>query len=764
MEQTFEPMPDIPMDKSFTLEQLTGRFQNVRDGLPELPKNSKDQYVRLGIDNKDLRQILVIVSQDNSRVGVLDFGGARETDFEGWHKWSSRDAGRTALGTEIEAGYGNGGKAFMVRGSERESFMCGLADGKLTKMGFKNDDPSLRYKPGWYRDGENGLVRSLPAIDPRVELNKNLEHFGVSINDLPPSIQNAFNARKSFTFVVVDGVKEWVNSGKRDAAVRRLPYDLMSHPQMALTVDTCSVWVLRGSSLLFPGPLKLEPLDPLLGFETPVRITVPDSLVDPQSDDAVTTGPKGDKFLELKTSGKNLRLGGNRPLNVIRIRNSRNVVGNWSIAELVPMATSGFIYGTLKLPALEGQHLAGAERQSLADTPLTRGVREWVEENVRDLATKIQRAQMAREKEEDRDVTNDALRRIREIMRKFLDVEPAGTGRNEYGSIVHEIVLEQGKDELIVPVGTTVPLVFKCYERDKDRRLPVLKARVHLVADPLGVVSFNGFGSIRAERAGVCTAHLEKLDGTVRSNQIYIRAVEVANADLTGPPGLLKQGEIVQLGIRAEATDGSPVQGAVWEFSVDELDLGRVGRTGVFSAGRVEGPAIVQVKYGQTDEAISQAKVVVGPEKVERQPPNRGDIPLLLLCGTTAPGREDLPEGQRTHPPGAEYPTIIDFDPQWENVVWLNLQSPEAHKVRQSKGGTSGATKITAKVVYQFLALKCFEVLRRLKVRQLYEDQQVTANEFLRAMSEVETGAAGFLDATYKLVDNLMDDSDDLGG
>src|SRR5439155_861272 len=144
------------MDKSFTLEQLTSRFQSVRDGVPELVKNSKDHYSRLGILDKSQRQIVVLISLDNRRLGVLDFGGATEKDFEGWREWSSRWAGRAELGSDIEAGYGNGGKSFMVRGSLRESYMVGYSAGHVTKMGFQNDDSSLRFRPGWYAD-ERGV-------------------------------------------------------------------------------------------------------------------------------------------------------------------------------------------------------------------------------------------------------------------------------------------------------------------------------------------------------------------------------------------------------------------------------------------------------------------------------------------------------------------------------------------------------------------------------------------------------------------------------
>ena len=755
MASTFEPLAEIPMDKSFTLEQLTGRFQSVRDGVPELIKNSKDHYSRLGIVDKAQRQIVVLVSPDMRKLGVLDFGGAKEVDFEGWQKWSSRTAGRAELGSDIEAGYGNGGKSFMVRGSVRESYMCGHSDSQLTIMGFQNDDPSLRFLPGWFKDDRGRRIKSIPTQDVEDELTRQLRQFGVySVKNLPIPARQSFNHRKAFTLVVVDGVKDWVNTRSRETLVNRLPYDLASHPQAALTIESCSVWVMKGTQVLPPGVLQVDLPDPFPGFEEPKRIAVPDELIDPRTKERIQTGLH-EKFLEIRTSRKALRIGENRAINIVRVRNDRNVVANWPISELAPMASSTFLFGTLSVPALKGEHLVGAERQALADTPLVRALREWTEGELIEIAQQIQRVQASKDSPEDREATNDALRRLRELMRQFLKLGSAGNGPpREHGSIIHEIVLEPEKTELTVANGTVVPLVFKCYERDKERRLPILKPRVHLVADPVGVISFNGFSSIVAMTPGKCKIRLENLQGTVRSNEIAINSLDVADATIEGPNRELKQGEIVQLEISALGQDAKPIHGAFYQISIDELDLGRVGRTGKFTAGGGEGTATLHLKYGPASEA--SCKIVVGPEKVDRPPlPPRNDVPLLLLCGTTAPGREELPEVQRTYPPGPSYPTIIDYEPQWEDVVWINLMSAEAQKVRGSRGPT-GAMGIRTQTVYQFLALKTFEVLRRLKVKQEFEEKTGTGVEFLQVMSQTEIDAAPFLDKAYEIVDRMM--------
>ena len=90
----FEFLPEIPIDKSHTLDQLTARFQSVRDGLPELVKNGKDQYARLGITDRDQRQIVVIAHSGKRALAVVDFAGATAEDFDGWQTWSSRTQAR----------------------------------------------------------------------------------------------------------------------------------------------------------------------------------------------------------------------------------------------------------------------------------------------------------------------------------------------------------------------------------------------------------------------------------------------------------------------------------------------------------------------------------------------------------------------------------------------------------------------------------------------------------------------------------------------
>jgi len=225
---------EIPMDKTHQLDQKTARFGSVKSGLPELVKNAKDQYARLGIAERDERQIVVVVDTSGKRLAVLDFAGARSNDFSGWKTWSSRTAGRAHLAHDIEAGHGNGGKSFMVSGSSETAFIESCYHGHRTAMGFDNADPTVRYFPGYLK--QNGQdVRDLPEMNPRGCLEKRLKTLRVSFDSLPPAARRVFEQHQAYTMVLVEGVQEWHRrwSKSLQKLAEAVPVNLANHAQAA---------------------------------------------------------------------------------------------------------------------------------------------------------------------------------------------------------------------------------------------------------------------------------------------------------------------------------------------------------------------------------------------------------------------------------------------------------------------------------------------------------------------------------------------------
>ncbi len=491
----FEFSNDVPIDIEHTLDQLLGRFAQVRDGLPELVKNSKDQYLRLGIDDHSDRQIAILIDTKNRKLGVLDFAGAKAEDFEHWKIWSGKQGARQSLADQIEAGHGNGGKAFMVRGASKTATMESCCDGKYTRMGYQNDDSAVRYKPGF--GVENGVrLDNIAESSPTNRLDQFLHNFNLAVGGLPSAVQAAFLKRKAFTAITVDQVAEWIKAriDGMDTRVSRLADLIMDHGQTALTLETCDVWLIVDGSPIKGGPLQISGLDPYPGFEQPLEIAIPDILTDPSTKESVTISlpTQSSGKLRLETTKSNLSLSEDlKARNVLRLWNSRNNVANWPLPALgLAMPAVYFIGGRLDCPALIDEHLLGADRNYLADTPLVRALEAWVVDQVKDLAIKIQQAQATETAPQEQERARKALKAFRDLMRDFLDQrdasgddanEGAGSKRGNkgqgdrdvrekrpFGSRIDRVILERGKLELSVASGTKIPLIIACFEDQSD--------------------------------------------------------------------------------------------------------------------------------------------------------------------------------------------------------------------------------------------------------------------------------------------------------
>jgi hypothetical protein len=269
---------DIPMDRVHFLDQSTNAFLNVKDGLPELIKNSKDQYARLTVNDRELRQIVVIADTKEHLLAVVDFAGAKAEEFLGWSTWADRHANRRDMSMEIEGGHGNGGKSFMVRGANERSFIESCFDGKRSKMGFRNDVPEHRYKPGW-ATARGVEIKGLPETDCRDRLKKFLDRLSLTLGDLPTSALAAFEKRQAFTGVLLVDVADWENKQRRtlDRMSETLTDLIASHGQTAMTIDTCDVWVIVDGKLASHGPIAPSKIEPFTGLKSHSNLKFPPS-------------------------------------------------------------------------------------------------------------------------------------------------------------------------------------------------------------------------------------------------------------------------------------------------------------------------------------------------------------------------------------------------------------------------------------------------------------------------------------------------------
>src|SRR5207302_6474666 len=122
--------------------------------------------------------------------------------------------------------------------------------------------------------------------------------------------------------------------------------------------------------------------------------------------------------------------------------------------------------------------------------------------------------------------------------------------RGGYGTVVNEILLEPGSERLALAVGSTVPLVFRCYEVDGEgKRHPVVGANLTLEADHPGLVQLKGSDFLVALKGGTTEIWLKDRATGVESNRIVAEALLCAGVDVVGPQEPLRQGQRVRLRI-----------------------------------------------------------------------------------------------------------------------------------------------------------------------------------------------------------------------
>ena len=424
-----------------------------------------------------------------------------------------------------------------------------------------------------------------------------------------------------------------------------------------------------------------------------------------------------------------------------------------------------------------GDHLGDANRTTLSSTPLTRALHRWVSEQVEQLAQQITKAQARETKPEDREKAKRALTGLRDLMRAYLEAEPfAGddddvatggngqgnrgrrrTKRTSFGERVDEIVLEPTMRHISLALGTRVPVLFRCYEVQQDgTKKPVRDASTHLCSSDEAIGRPSDDLTVTALTEGVCELWVESNATGKLSNRISLEVIRSSEVDVLVPEEALRQGQ--RLKIRTVFhTERGPRDDLLIQATIDEPNMAWIGRHGLLTTGLQEGVATLRVRFGPDGTHQRAAEITIGAERV---PPKGvggagGNIPDILLCGEEAPGMDAYPIDQRTHHGGDHYPTIIE-EPQFPSVVWINPNSKEASRVRRSRGGPSGMGGIGTKTFMHFVALKCFEILKRLRVRQEIKEQTVNETQFCQLIAQAEMDCATFIDAAYELSEQLL--------
>lgn len=774
----FEFENEIPIDARHTLLQLSHPFKFIETGLPEAIKNAKDHYFRVKVEDETDRVVIVFVNTTTRSIGVMDFAGATSKDLALWKTFSHMSANRAHLSSNIEGGHGNGGKFFMVRGCE-SSTIESCHRNKRTKRGFINDEEHL-FRPLYYVQKDGTRVVDFPVEDSGAFFQQALKKFHTSPSALPQDARDVFAKRGSFTLVHLTEMSDWSGktSNKINKIIHKMVDDLLKHPQAALTLETCSVWVVVDGLLLYSKPLKRKSIKPLPNFSNIPSIPVPDMLPHPDGEGGVSTGPGDEKtrYLKLYTSQKNLRTGDSKPINMVRVKNDRNTLASLSISELVPQAESAYVFGDLVVPGLTSEHVKGSDRTDMSNYPLVLALKTWVTDHIQSLCRQIQRHNEVTYKPGDTQLVNEFLREARKTMAQVLTphnggqpgdigVEPGGIVRKTVprtrGSVVTEIEVESKRSQIKLATGTRIPIKVCAYEVRGTTRYLVDNPGLEFGTDSPDVVTFiPGFG-VKCSEQGRFRVWFEEPESGLRSNEITVESITCRGVRLEHLPDEIKQNEKISLRV-AFITDSGDHDDLMAEAYVTSPDIssqliGSVNRAGEFRAGYFSGRVVISVRFGEGQERVQEFESFINMDVVEKgkTPDGKGldGLPVILVAGSVVPGREGFPKDLQTVMPDPEAPTIIDYHPRFENIIFINPSSAESRQIMKGKGGLRGSASIGNKMYCEFLSLKLFEIMKHLKVRQ---DNIILEGDQIRdAFMAAEIVCAPFIGTLFDLAKRL---------
>ena len=685
-----------------TLKAVTRWMRGHDEGLAEWLKNVRRAYQpdRANVVEKHRVAVLLFKDADRhspARIGLLDVGGASLEDVLAWSTWQDPSASSRGARVDEEETQGNGGKTYMYRLFTGSARILGVREGRLNCKGFDGPMGSLeRGTPGFMPS--TGAGRQLPVVSWEVELQKALEPFDVTIQELPQDMQAALRGRQAFT--LVEGVSPVTEFYKGKIDARDLIHKTLRHDQSTLAVQQVRIYAIHnGRPLNDNKPLELEPIEPHPGFEQPIVHEIPTELPDERGKKQSTTlegkRPKGRLILYTSRQDMHRAFKELKPRWKITYRTDYQMIGSKLVGELVA-GTPGsyFVYGTVELSALEPDYVDHGRRRPL-DGPLVQAVDLFVAERIRELAKRISERRKHELDQRALDEVQEENRILDRFKNRFLSasglVGAGGLGEEGQGpklverrprkpGEVAESIELSWPESTILRVGKSVGVRINAIVHPR-----VLDASGRVVRD--AEIEWS-----TADRHVLKCGEIDRLDAVDKGEteiwarvkgtaieSVRIRAeVWVIDHVLLTPRKLqILSGKREQ--IVAEVTNDEGLRATdvllTWKHSADDPLIVRIGPRGLVTGNRL-GQTTITAGAGDPDKGGVWARigvevaVVPNPEEPERG----GGFPELRLTGRDIdPDTGEIREGDPDQP--ALWQEVSDYR---NNIWWLNLESPEA--------------------------------------------------------------------------------------
>jgi len=580
--------------------------------------------------------------------------------------------------------HGNGGKCYMTQMFSDHSLIHTASNGVGCRYGVAGGSVAFGYVP----DSNTG--RNFAVSDLTDELDRALATFDISSDDLPKRARLALNRATGFTMVLGVGLRGYGAS----MPVKKLLQGLQTDPQMVETLQACSVVaVVNGEQWVKGQPLDLPPIEPLPAANDPIAIEIPSKLVDPATEDRISTTEDGRYHhgtLLLRTSKANMNHKRRRSRHSVTFKSSEGFLGFIPVPEMeIGSAYANHIYGECEMDSL--QQYKANDRTRLAPSPLTRAVEEFISKEIRKLAQEFEQRERTKYSQKERKELSEMNAVLDEWKNQFLSEMlggGSGIGEPPRGQSLPAGVPQ--KMELTVTYNRMGRGVFmrpqmKFYDSAEKRIRPV---PIQWMVDDPNILAVNELGLVNSFTYGKASLWAESLDDRLTSNTVPIEVVHICSIRIEPDKIEVPMGGRRKLDAVCTCEDGTEHRDILLIWTENDSSIARVSSSGTVFGANLGDTTVVAGDDGILAEAGTRIAVVQGAGGGSGKGKGRG-FPLVLISGVDVdPDTNEVVDLTSGEPP--VWQRAADFE---RNIWWINSAAPLARLYRDEDRGFGYQTR-----------------------------------------------------------------------